>query len=64
MLIGVPLRRAASSDSIRGLKLGEEVAVGLLADTSRTCNERFDGFVLSRFDGTRVRILDGVVHEL
>src|SRR5262249_25673737 len=52
------------SDSIRGLKLGEEVAIGLLADTSRTYNEKFDGFVLSRFDGSRIRISDGAVHSL
>ena len=52
------------SDSIRGLKLGEEVAIGLLADTSRTYNEKFDGFVLSRFDGSRIRISDGAVQSL
>ena len=52
------------SDSIRGLKLGEEVAIGLLADTSRIYNEKFDGFVLSRFDGRRIRISDGAVHAL
>jgi hypothetical protein len=52
------------SDSIRGLKLGEEVAIGLLADTSRTYNEKFDGFVLSRFDGSRIRISNGAVHAL
>src|SRR5262249_5698056 len=52
------------SDSIRGLKLGEEVAIGLLADTSRIYNEKFDGFVLSRFDGSRIRISDGAVHAL
>src|SRR5262249_56896190 len=40
MLPGVHFR----SDSIRGLRLGEEVAIGLLADTSRTYNEKFDGF--------------------
>src|SRR5262245_3136048 len=52
------------SDSIRGLKLGEEVAIGLLADTSRTYNEKFDRFVLSRFDGSRIRISDGAVQSL
>jgi hypothetical protein len=49
------------SDSIEGLKLGEEVAVGLLADYSRSYNERFDGFVLSRFSGEKVRIANGTV---
>jgi hypothetical protein len=52
------------SDSIEGLKLGEEVALGLLAETSLTYSERFDGFVLSRFDGTRVRISNGSVRSL
>jgi hypothetical protein len=49
------------SDSIEGLKLGEEVGIGLLADISRTYNERFDGFVLDCFDGKRVRIVNGDV---
>jgi hypothetical protein len=52
------------SDSIRGLHLGEEVALGLLAETSLTYRERFDGFVLSRFDGTPVRISNGSMHAL
>jgi hypothetical protein len=43
------------------LRLGEEVAIGLLADMSRTYNERFDGFVLSRFDGSKVSIANGNV---
>jgi hypothetical protein len=50
------------SDSIEGLKLGEAVAIGLLADYSRTYNERFDGFILTRFDGSKVRVLNGTVH--
>jgi hypothetical protein len=49
------------SDSIEGLKLGEDVGIGLLAEMSRTYNERFDGFVLSRLDGKRVRIVNGDV---
>jgi hypothetical protein len=52
------------SDSIEGLKLGEAVAIDLLAETSRTYNERFDGFVLSRFDGKRVQIANGAVRTL
>jgi hypothetical protein len=51
------------SDSIAGLKLGEEVAIGLLAETSVTYSESFDGFVLNRFDGTRVRISNGSVQS-
>jgi hypothetical protein len=52
------------SDSIRGLRLGEEVAIGLLADTSRTYNEAFDGLVVRRFDGTSIRISNGSVQAL
>jgi hypothetical protein len=47
------------SDSINGLFVGEEQALGLLCDYSRTYNERFDGFVLSTFSGEKVRILNG-----
>jgi hypothetical protein len=50
------------SDSIEGLKMGEVVALSLLAETSLTYSERFDGFVLHRFDGTRVRVSNGSVH--
>lgn len=49
------------SDGIDGMLLGEEVAIGLLQDASRTVHERFDGFVLTRFDGQRVRIAGGRV---
>jgi hypothetical protein len=51
------------SDSVRGLKLGEEVALGLLAETSMTYSEQFDGFTLRRFDGTAVRIQNGAVQD-
>ena len=47
------------SDSIEGLKLGEQVAINFLADSSRTYNERFDGFVLTLIDGSRIRISNG-----
>ena len=52
------------ADSIRGLRVGEAVAIGLLADYSRTYNERFDGFILSRLDGTRVVIANGTTRTL
>jgi hypothetical protein len=52
------------SDSIEGLKLGEAVAIGLLADYSRTYSERFDGFVLTGFDGTKTHIVKGAVRAL
>jgi hypothetical protein len=49
------------SDSIEGLRLGEAVAIGLLADYSRTYSERFDGFIFTQFDGRRVRVTQGAV---
>ena len=52
------------SDSVEGFKLGEAVAIGLLADYSRTYSERFDGFVLTRFDGSRVRVSSNSVDEM
>jgi hypothetical protein len=51
------------SDSAEGLKLGEAVGIGLLADYSRTYSERFDGFVLTRFDGTRLRVSNGSIEQ-
>jgi len=51
------------SDSVQGLLLGEQHAIALLADNSRTYRERFEGFVLTRFDGKRVRISNGEVQE-
>ena len=47
------------SDSINGLFVGEEQALGLLCDYSRTYNERFDGFVLSTFRGEKIRVTNG-----
>ena len=44
------------SDSIRGLFVGEQQAIWLLRDYSRTYNERFDGFVVRKFDGERLKI--------
>jgi hypothetical protein len=52
------------SDSIRGLRVGEEQAIGLLIDYSRTYHEGFDGFSLTKFDGTRVKIVAGSVHSI
>jgi hypothetical protein len=51
------------SDSVQGLLLGEQHAIGLLADYSRTYRERFEGFVLARFDGSRIRISKGDTQE-
>ena len=49
------------SDSIQGLFVGEEQAIGVLCDYSRTYNERFAGFVLARFDGRKIEIANGAV---
>ena len=47
------------SEGVEGLLVGEQQALGLLRDYSRTYNEDFDGFTLTKFDGTRVRIVNG-----
>ena len=52
------------SDSVRGLFVGEQQALGLLRDYSRTYNERFDGFVVRKFDGQRVKIANGKVEPV
>jgi hypothetical protein len=52
------------SDSVRGLFVGEQQALGLLRDYSRTYNERFDGFIVRKFNGNRVKITSGEVRPL
>ena len=52
------------SDSIRGLFVGEQQALGLLRDHSRTYNERFDGFIVRKFKGDKVKISGGEVMPL
>ena len=52
------------SDSINGLFVGEEQALGLLCDYSRTYNERFDGFILSTFRGDKVRVANGELRSV
>jgi hypothetical protein len=44
------------SDSVEGMKLGEAVAISLLTDMRDCFNESFQGFSLTKFDGTRVVI--------
>ena len=39
-------------------------ALGLLRDYSRTYNERFDGFVVRKFNGEKVKIASGEVRPL
>src|SRR5262252_3220472 len=52
------------SDSVRGLFVGEQQALGLLRDYSRTYNERFDGFIVRKFNGGKVKIASGEVRPL
>jgi hypothetical protein len=49
------------SDGVEGLAVGEQQAIGVLQDYSRTYNEEFAGFSLKRFDGVRIRIVNGRV---
>ena len=52
------------SDSVRGLFVGEQQALGLLRDHSRTYNGRFDGFIVRKFNGDKVKIAGGEVRPL
>jgi len=52
------------SDSIRGLIVGEQQALGLLRDYSRTYNERFDGFIVRQFNGNKVKIAAGEIKPI
>jgi len=52
------------SDSVRGLFVGEQQALGPLRDYSRTYNERFDGFIVRKFNGDKVKIAGGEVRPL
>jgi len=49
------------SDIFQGMRLGEEVALAMLADETRNYNEDFGGFELTMFDGTPALIVDGEV---
>ena len=44
------------SDGLVGLQLGENVAIGVLADERGTFSETFNGFSLTRFDGTTITV--------
>lgn len=44
------------SDAAESLKLGEAIAISILKDQRLTFNERFEGFTLTKFDGTVVVI--------
>ena len=44
------------SDAAESLKLGEQIAIGILRE-ARTCyNEVFNGFTLTKFDGTTITV--------
>lgn len=45
------------SDSLAGVRLGEDVAISILQDQARTFTEDFEGFAFTRVDGTPVKIL-------
>jgi hypothetical protein len=44
------------SDAAASLPIAEEVAISMLREERATCRETFEGFSLTRFDGTRVTI--------
>lgn len=44
------------SDGEEGMKLGEQVAIGMLRDCKYIYREKFDGFTLTKFDGTKIKI--------
>lgn len=44
------------SDAVESIKLGEEVAIGILRDIRGCYNESFNGFTLTKFDGTTITI--------
>ncbi len=44
------------SDAAESLRLGEALAISVLKDQRLLCNEDFDGFSLTKFDGTVVTV--------
>jgi hypothetical protein len=44
------------SDATESLKLGEQIAIGILKDQKSCYNEVFGGFSLTKFDGTSVTV--------
>ena len=44
------------SDGTESLKLGEAIAISILKDQKACYNEQFDGFSLTKFDGTTVTV--------
>ncbi|OJT22200.1 hypothetical protein BO221_25305 [Archangium sp. Cb G35] len=52
------------SDYTESLPLGEAVAIGLLQEMSITFNEDDAFFQLTKFDGSTIRIYDGIVEQI
>ncbi len=52
------------SDGIDGMNLGEDVAIAMLKDMSRTYKDSSDGFFLRKLDGTDIQITNGFVKKL
>jgi len=52
------------SDNTRRLRVGEAAAIGLVDHYSRTYNERFDGFIVTKLDGTKAKIANGTTRNL
>jgi hypothetical protein len=46
------------TDGVEAIKLGERVAISILADMFHTYGEPFEGFSLTKFDGTKVIVRD------
>lgn len=44
------------SDGLEGLRLGEAVAISVLTDFKNCLTEDFEGFSLTKFDGTRIQV--------
>lgn len=44
------------SDGTESLKLGEQIAIGILRDQRACYNEVFNGFSLTKFDGTTINV--------
>ena len=49
------------SDGVDGLRVGEQQAIGLLLDYSRTYREQFGGWTLRTFDGDVITIKAGAI---
>ena len=44
------------SDATESMKLGEQLAIGILRDQRACYNENFSGFSLTKFDGTTITV--------